>query len=379
VLLSGTGRTGVGQTVRLTRIARLLRRVAGDRITATVATGVPRARDLFGAPDYGIAQLDTPGRLTRWGQRGAFEDDQSTLARELLEVIDRVEPHVFVTPHHAGIGGELPKVYAELRRRGVRVVLSLRDQYDAEDFADRDLLVDHLRRYIDEVIVWALPGATQGIPDEILSSRHAPVTFLGFVGPPSGVDGGPPDPDTHRVVTCQVGGGIDGLPVLLAAAAAARRARALGCDLELRLIAGPLTPPADVAALAGGLGRADAISTWRFRDSPARRSSERLRISMAGYNTCVETACDGVPALLLPRSRHGDREQARRAAWFAGNFANISTAAEVDPDAMAEAIVARLLLSVEAGVSALPIDIRADPRLSCRKLLGEDLSMAFDL
>ena len=85
VLLCGTGRTGVGQTVRLTRIARLLRQVGGGRIVATVATGVPRAADLFGSPDYEIVQLDMPAGLTRWGRQsgGDGEQAQAALAAEL--------------------------------------------------------------------------------------------------------------------------------------------------------------------------------------------------------------------------------------------------------------------------------------------------------
>ena len=41
-----------------------------------------------------------------------------------------------------------------------------------------------------------------------------------------------------------------GCPYVLAAVAATRRARALGCDVTIQLAAGPFTPQADVGALA---------------------------------------------------------------------------------------------------------------------------------
>jgi predicted glycosyltransferase len=297
-----------------------------------VATGIPGARSLFSSDEYQVTELVAPIEFTVWG--GAHElttasdTQRQVLADELRKVITQWEPDAFVTPHYGGLAGELSLVYPLLRERRVRTILALRDFYDSDGFADQALLEASLKDYIDQVIVFAPEHATGGLPHVVTQEKLAPLGYAGYVPPPTAQ--GPPDRATSELdgitVYCQVGGGADGGPLVQAAVVATLEATRAGARVTLNATIGPFAPDAEFAEAQRRLGSAGIIERWRFRDELAGEPASDLRISMAGYNSCVEALWDGANTLVFPRLRSGDREQATRARFFEAEFGAVHTA-----------------------------------------------------
>ncbi|MEM6441724.1 MAG: glycosyltransferase, partial [Pseudomonadota bacterium] len=124
------------------------------------------------------------------------------------------------------------------------------------------------------------------------------------------------------------GGGVIGRALLdLAARASALSTR------PWRLRVGGPDAAAQIARLSA-LG--PAIAEPAAPDYRARLAGAAASISLCGYNTAVETALAGTPALLVPMEEKNEQEQLIRAAAFA-RLPELETArlADLTPETLA--------------------------------------------
>lgn len=143
-----------------------------------------------------------------------------------------------------------------------------------------------------------------------------------------------PPPAGPREVLVATGGGVVGRGLL---GLAARAAAVSGLAWRLRV------GGADAEAVIAGLrGLGPAVVEPAQADHRARLGAAAVSVSLAGYNSAVEAALSGTPALLVPMEEGGEREQLLRAAAFA-RLPGIETArlGALTPEGLA-ARVARL-------------------------------------
>jgi predicted glycosyltransferase len=215
---------------------------------------------------------------------------------------------------------ELDPVLEMLAARGrTRVVCSLRDvlveKKDQTRYEER--VVKVLNRWFHAVLVHADPALAR--LDETFSrvaDIRAPVVYTGYVTPM-------PAPDARektravyglgssdRLVVASAGGGSVGYELLRAVLLAFRASPAFS-GARLHVYSGPYMAGEDYADLVSLAGPGARVAR-RTADFISELAAADLSVSMAGYNTAMNVAATGVPALVLPFGQN--REQGMRAA-----------------------------------------------------------------
>lgn len=240
----------------------------------------------------------------------------------LSDVVARWRPDVLLVDHAPhGMKGELLPVFDTLRRRSPRtkVVLGLRDILDDPERVVAawrgDGVVETLERVYDAVLVYG----ERSVFDlarlyRLPPSVAAGLEYCGYVaGPPSAGPIAPPGlgPGTEYVLGT-VGGGGDGVDLLVATAKAAAAA-----GLAAVLCTGPLMPDADRAHLGEAVGGPPGVVVVEhLADLAGVAAGARCVVSRGGYNSLCELVGLGVPAVVVPRSTPRV-EQVLRAEAFA--------------------------------------------------------------
>lgn len=240
----------------------------------------------------------------------------------LRDVVLRWRPDVLLVDHAPhGLKGELLPVFETIESRmlATKVVLGLRDILD-EPARVRATWVDQgvyetLAAVYDQVVVYGERDLfdvvdAYGIP-EPLASR---VEFCGYVTSEQATPDRAADPAGYVLGT--VGGGGDGVDVLVATLEAARRAGspAVLCTGPLMSRADRLTLDRAVARFGSALG----VSVLEHvQDLPSLARGARCVVTRGGYNTLCELLAVSVPVVVVPRV-WPRREQLLRARAFAG-------------------------------------------------------------
>lgn len=240
----------------------------------------------------------------------------------LSDVVRRWKPDALLVDHAPhGMKGELVPVFETIRRSapGARVILGLRDILDEPERVvaswRADGVVETLERVYDAVLVYG----ERSVFDLARLYRLPPsvagrLEYCGYVaGPPPAAPVAPPGlaPGSDYLLGT-VGGGGDGVEVLVAAARAATSA-----GLQAVLCTGPLMPAADRARLLHAVGaRPDVIVAEHLPDVAGVAAGARCVVSRGGYNTLSELVGLGVPVVVVPRAAPR-REQVLRAEAFA--------------------------------------------------------------
>ncbi len=240
----------------------------------------------------------------------------------LLDIVSRWKPDVLLVDHSPqGMKGELLSVFAELDHRSpaTKIVLGLRDILDDPDRVraswQANGVYGTLESAYDRILVYGTRdmfdlGRAYQIPEHVASRLE----YCGFVtgdrakhpvrppGLPLGVD----------YVLGTVGGGGDGVEVLVATAHAAANA-----DLAAVLCTGPLMSAADRRSLRSRTASLPRTVIVEHRhDLDAVAAGARCVVTMGGYNSLCELVHLGVPTIVVPRS-WPRREQLLRARVFA--------------------------------------------------------------
>lgn len=386
VLLYAAGRTGVGQTQRAVLMARYVADFLGDPGTVLVVTGIPGGEQLFRSQGCRVVAPPEVVRLVSSVRERSAAADLGALTRRASSVLtsltNNYSPDVFVTTSHRGVAGELLPVLSSMRRRRGRLVLALRDIYSPARFVS-----DFSRLTcgdFDTVLIGGPKAVREWVPAGLFDGPLAKDTrFVGYLRPPGPRPAPAQDYEGHYSILCQVGGGVDGRERVESVIVAARRARLMvSRALHVSVSTGPLMPTSDVKEL---LSLADDMTRiqrwWGCSRSPiaARTRRPDLVISMAGYNSCVETAWYGTPSVLLPRKDDGDLEQTIRAELFAEWFPDTqvvdSDHTEVLAEVIADAVERESAAAGELGCGAMS-DMFAVPKQTAMNVLGDQLTLS---
>lgn len=240
----------------------------------------------------------------------------------LCDIVTRWRPDVLLVDHAPhGMKGELLAVFDTVRSRSprTRIVLGLRDILDdparVQASWEQQGVYGTLAGVYDEVVVYGHRdifdlAAAYRIP-EPLASR---ITYCGYVTPsrpdaplrPAGLSA------AGGYLLGTVGGGGDGVEVLVATAHAAA-----AMDLEAVLCTGPLMPGADRGLLDEATsGLPGIVVVEHLRNLAAVASGARCVVTRGGYNSLCELINLGVPTVVVPRI-WPRREQLLRARAFA--------------------------------------------------------------
>ena len=208
----------------------------------------------------------------------------------------------------------LLKAARRMAPRAPVVVCSLRDilvggRADQDHYDERARWITD--RYFDLVLVHADPAFAR-LEESFRPRRplRTPVRYTGFVVPErDAVEA----PRRGSYVLVSAGGGAVGRP-LFAAALEAQALLASRPRRTMRLIAGPLLPEAEWQALRdASVGRGGVDLRRSVPDMGAELRSAGLSVSQCGYNTALEIARSGAPALVVPYGDGGEDEQMNRA------------------------------------------------------------------
>ena len=220
---------------------------------------------------------------------------------------------------------ELTPLLEEARDRTCTVLCSLRDIL-VEKKTDRsmweDRVVDTLNRYFDGLLVHADPrivtlDATFGPIEQL----KVPIYYTGFITPRPRANGRTEIraqlglSDNDQMIVTSIGSGSVGAPLLEAVANAARFDDTMR-DLRFQMFTGPYCPPEVVEKLQ--TTEQQNVTIERFADHFVDwLAAADLSVSMAGYNTSMNTLAAGVPALMLPFDQN--REQRLRVEQLIGD------------------------------------------------------------
>ncbi len=343
---------GLGQ---LRRTLALAARLSASRAapTSLILTGSP-IEPTFRLPPR-VDTVKLPGlsrdqRGTQYSARLQLDRDELRALRSGIALASATSfrPDVAVVDKlPLGQGGELePTLEALKSRSNCKLVLGLRDIEDSPVNVRRKWGPDTRRaieRYYDAILVYGPESTPDAIDCIEPLGLDVPLHHVGYVGTPI-PDCGPSDLEgDYLLVTA--GGGFDGFR-LLATFAEALRLRPLSCRAVM--VAGPLMPPVQRAALTELIAGLDIQLCELRRDMEYVIAGARAVVSMAGYNTVSELMRARKPALLVPRSGPSQEQLIRARSLTAMGLQDMLHPAELSPAALRRSLD-RLLMRRFAG------------------------------
>jgi len=307
---------GLGHTRRHLAVAAALARLAPESgiLLATGAEEILRQ----GLPRE-VETLKLPGLRKEENERYAArrlcipaEEIRSLRSDLLLTAVRSFRPGVvLVDKHPFGASGEFRAGLRELRKQGGRAVLGFRDILDEPGQVRKEWapyrMQHRIAKYYAQVLIYGEkavfdPVSAYGFP----ASLEKRTRFCGYVlaseserslenfawpFPPRGQR-------TRPVVLATTGGGEDGFQTLSDFISAAQGAAWQGV-----VVAGPMTPEADSAALESRAREASVAFRRYVPHLSALFGELDGLVCMGGYNTIVEAVAQGVPTLCVPRVR----------------------------------------------------------------------------
>jgi len=312
---------GMGHLVRSLELARAL---AGHEVILAaggqpVPLELPSHVELIRLPALYMDEMFT---TLVAGEPGSTVDEiRHSRGRILDDLFRSRRPDVFIVELYpfgrSMFSYELDPLLEKIRsgRFGdVKTVCSLRDilvekrdpaAYEARVLKKLNEFFDLLLVHSDERLLRldATFGRTAGI--------QVPVVYTGFITRR-------PDPAAGRrlrrelgvscdrkLIVASAGGGRSGHRLIAAVLDACRH---LGARMPVRLeaFAGPFMPEGQFKSLAAGAGPGLRVRRYTRRLGDYLQAAD-LSVSLAGYNTCMDLLCTGVPALVCPYTRQQEQ------------------------------------------------------------------------
>jgi predicted glycosyltransferase len=326
-----------------------------ERFRVVLVSGGPPARGI--APPAGVEVVALPplgvsasGRFESHDPRYTVERAWAERRERILALFDELDPAVVLVElfpfGRAKFARELVPLLEAARAAGALTACSLRDilvsrRHDQRAHDERACALAN--QYLDTVLVHCDPAFAR-LEDTFTARRDLamPVRYTGFVVAGHGAGGGY---GGHVVVSA--GGGLEGGPLLRAAAAAQPR---LG--VPLRLVGGPFCPDETVRELETTAGVEFVRTVPSLADELQRAAAS---VSQCGYNTALEVVRAGLPALAVPYATPEEDEQLRRAR----RLERLGALRVLDPerlDATTLAAAVESLLSFVPRPAALDLD-----------------------
>lgn len=259
----------------------------------------------------------------------------------ITAALDSLAPDLFIADRHAfGVDSELKPALTQLRQNhGTATVLGLRDVLDTPAVvqAEWERLGGAAEVAAHYSAVWVY--GDQNLYDPLTSGEIPPAlaelsAFTGLLATGRPADDGT-DVDQPFIVTC-VGGGSDGVDVLLAAAAAQVPAghrhlivtgpQMSSGDVDRVQAVAAANPCAALVRSASGRQRAGIEVRRSVTNLPLLFRHAAAAICMGGYNSTAEVLATDTPALVVPRASRRAEQPLRAAA--------LATAGAVETHAM---------------------------------------------
>lgn len=361
---------GVGHYHRSLEICKTIA-AAGHEVTMIVG-GPEIGEDIGGSVSFckltPLKMNETFQSLEPCDHMLALEQVQRMRQKRLLEFVGSYTPDCLIIELYPfgrkSFRFELEPLLETLRSgsSGCSVFCSLRDilvekVQGLEKFERR--AVETLNRYFDGLLIHADPKfirleQTFGRIDEIA----VPIHYTGFITPiPSTgcrtqIRSMLVKEKEQKLIVASIGGGSVGEELLLAAVNAVEMLAAKGRPYHLQIFTGPYCGESTAFRLREL--KQPYISVQTFTDSFVNwLAAADLSISMAGYNTCMNTVAARVPALMYPFSQNREQRLRISTLWPAGT----SVITLTKDDLPAPRLSSLIDRQIERGYHAERIDI----------------------
>jgi predicted glycosyltransferase len=240
----------------------------------------------------------------------------------LLDVVERWKPDVLLVDHSPhGMQGELLPVFDYIRSTGLatRLVLGLRDILDEPEKVIESWTAEGVYSTLENVYNSVMVYGQRDVFDiatlyRLPSQIADRLVYCGYVTTPQPMTVPLPAdiPIPKRFVFAMIGGGGDGVQVLIDTALAATTA-----GVACVLCTGPLMPRADRERLERATAQLGEVYTVEHLAEPAAVAAKAVAVvTRGGYNSLCELIGLGVPTIVVPR-RAPRIEQVLRAAALA--------------------------------------------------------------
>ncbi|NNK56035.1 MAG: glycosyl transferase [Desulfofustis sp.] len=300
----------------------------------------------------GLQMDDTFSGLTSCDPRLGLEEVKQMRINTLLSFFKSTKPDCLILELYPfgrkAFRFELNPLLEAARAKSTMVLCSLRDIL-VEKKTDRtmweDRVVATLNNYFNGLLVHADPRlVTLDYTFGPITLLDVPVHYTGFITPKPRLEArptiraelglGPGD----AFIVASIGSGSVGSHLLEAVAAAAHCDHTPG-SFYFHLFTGPYCPPEVIKRLRAATRQNLVVEqfTDHFIDWLAAAD---LSVSMAGYNTSMNSLAAGVPALMLPFDQN--REQRLRVERLIGEHPiKILDQMDLAPEQLADLIVAQ--------------------------------------
>ena len=332
---------GIGHQRRAAAIARALAERGADVAYVTGGAGVPDVDpDRVRVVTLPAARVADASYRALVDVHGREVDDAWRAARRNMLLAAFVEhaPHVLVTETYPFGRGllrfELEPLVERARAARCRLVSSVRDVLQPPSSPSKArAAADRVLECYDAVLVHGDPAFVRldaSFPEtERIRER---LRYTGYVAAGQG-PAAPPGVGEGEIVV-SAGGGVVAHRLVDAALKSAHR----DPRLQWRILVGP---NAGAGALAGWrrAAAANVIVEPNRADFGSILSRAQVSVSQAGYNTVTDLLAAGTPAVLVPFSAGGEREQSIRARVLADTgAARVIDEDRLTPETLLEAV-----------------------------------------
>jgi predicted glycosyltransferase len=375
---------GLGHVRRNLLLASAFSRMGCDPVVLMLsgarelgAFAIPRSVDCLTLPAF--AKLDN-GAYSPRSLSVPMRDFTSLRRRTLTATLDAFDPNVLIVDKvPLGALGELEPALDMLRARGkARMVLGLREVLDDHETVAQEWREgrcdEAIQTYYDRVWVYG----DRRVFDPVEEYGFGPavvkkVRYSGYLNVRDAVperlvcDGEPVEEiklPEKRIALCQVGGGVDGLALATAFAAAPLPEGWAGV-----LVTGPLMAAAERKQLKRAVaGREDFLLLEFVTDACALVARAERVVAMGGYNTVCEVLAYRRRALIVPRVSPRTEQLIR-----AQRMQELGLLDMLHPDDLSAERIAKWLRMSRPEVNPERIDMRGVSRLP--GLLEEALAL----
>ncbi len=327
-----------------------------------IVTGSSRAYFFDLPTDTQIVTLDTVTKDAdgNYTPRNDLMTLTETLARRrktLRRSLTEFNPDLLVVDHvPTGLRGELLPLLADLKARGTRLAIGLRDIIDEGPLVKNSWIKDGCSQLIEHLYDHIWVYGNQKVFDlgklyGLSPSACERIEYLGYLrrsvhtsGPTEPTGTVFKTPSSLKRIVCVSGGGEDGFPV---GSTFLETLELYPHKLEGTLITGPFLSRTHSQALASRFGSISNLQVLRFTTHLEQHlNSADLVVTMGGYNAMMEAISTRKPTVVIPRVFP------RKEQWLrASLFASIGLVRCLHPDALT---TASLFKEINEALSSPP-------------------------